>query len=151
MGSKRGVGGEQKSKMNYRCKVEGCSVTPRGCDVPKHYKTKTDWEKVTELREVMGGAILERKLEQVDGHTRFCFEKGFTETKLPRWQTHVPYRRAVVHGTCSPYRRRVTHGTSRLAMLHLCWVSGRYIDLGILGGWCVVVSPPPWASVAAVP
>ena len=90
MGSKRGVGGEQKSKMNYRCKVEGCSVTPRGCDVPKHYKTKTDWEKVTELREVMGGAILERQLKQVDGHTRFCFEQGFTETKLPRWQTHVP-------------------------------------------------------------
>ena len=52
------------SRRLYMCKVPGCTVTPRGCDVSKHYKTKTDWSEVRELKAVAGSAALKAKLEQ---------------------------------------------------------------------------------------
>jgi len=88
-GRKRGLGSEVPSKMKYHCNAAGCAVTPRGCDLPKHYKTKTNWEQVTKLRAVMGTAALERQLGSVDAHTRFCYKQGYTEAKLPQWESHV--------------------------------------------------------------
>ena len=64
-GRKRGLGLEVPSKKKYRCNAAGCTVTPRGCDLPKHYKTKTNWDKVIKLRAVMGTAALERQLSAV--------------------------------------------------------------------------------------
>ena len=84
------VAGVNISKRNYRCKVPGCSATPRGCDVPRHYKRSTDWLKVRELKLVVGSEALERELEQVDGHTRFAFVNKYTEKNLPTWVTHAP-------------------------------------------------------------
>ena len=88
---KRGLGtGVNASKRNYRCKVPGCSDTPRGCDLPRHYMRRTDWLKVRELKSVVGSERLEEELEQVECHTRFAFINSLTEKNLPTWVTHVP-------------------------------------------------------------
>ena len=75
------------SRRLYMCKVPGCTVTPRGCDVSKHYKTKTDWSEVRELKAVAGSAALKAKLEQAEGHTKFAFVNNYSEEHLPTWAT----------------------------------------------------------------
>ena len=77
------------SMQKYRCNAAGCAITPRGCDLPTHYKTKSNWDTVRELRASMGTSALEKQLEAADPHTRFCFQQGYTEKKLPRWESHV--------------------------------------------------------------
>ena len=47
-----------KSKQKYQC--HGCSLAPRGTDLPKHYLKKTDWELVKKLRDSMGTAAMEQ-------------------------------------------------------------------------------------------
>ena len=61
-GRKRGLDSEVPSKKLYRCNAVGCAVTPRGCDLPNHYQTKTNWEKVKKLRATMGTSALEKQL-----------------------------------------------------------------------------------------
>ena len=43
-----------KSKKKYRCQASGCGVTPRGCDLSQHYKSKTDWDMVNKMKAAMG-------------------------------------------------------------------------------------------------
>jgi hypothetical protein len=90
-GRKRGLGSmvPRPSMQKYRCNAAGCAITPRGCDLPTHYKTKSNWDTVRELRAAMGTSALEKQLEAADPHTRFCFQQGYTEKKLPRWESHV--------------------------------------------------------------
>ena len=97
-GRKRGLESEVPSKKLYRCNAVGCSVTPRGCDLPKHYQTKTNWETVQKLRVTMGTSALEKQLEAADPHTKFCFQQGYTEKKLPRWESHVSVKVNIVSG-----------------------------------------------------
>ena len=97
-GRKRGLDSEVPSKKLYRCNAVGCAVTPCGCDLPNHYQTKTNWEKVKKLRATMGTSALEKQLEAADPHTRFCYQQGYTEQKLPRWESHVFVKVNVVSG-----------------------------------------------------
>ena len=90
-GRKRGLGsGVHPSRRNYRCKVPGCSATPRGCDLARHYKRHTDWSKVKELKSVFGSEALREELEELEGHTRFAYVNNYTEENLPTWITHAP-------------------------------------------------------------
>lgn len=76
-----------RSKAKYKCR--GCSLTPRGTDLSKHYKNQTNWDLVRRLRASVGTAAVEQLREQADLHTLFIFEKGYTKEKLPTWSTHV--------------------------------------------------------------
>ena len=87
---------QHPSKRNFRCKVPECKTTPRGCDVPRHYKKCVNWSKVEELKSVVGGEELQEELEKVDGHTRFAYMNKHTEESLPTWQTHAPVPVATV-------------------------------------------------------
>ena len=91
----KGLKGVKRSRRMFMCKVPGCKVTPRGCDLSKHYKNRTDWSKVKELRAVVGTDAVQRELEQVDSHTRFAFTNNYTEDMLPMWTTHVPVQVAI--------------------------------------------------------
>ena len=73
----KGLKGVKRSRQMFMCKVPGCKVTPRGCDLSKHYKNRTDWSKVKELRAVVGTDAVQRELEQVDSHTRFAFTNNY--------------------------------------------------------------------------
>ena len=108
------------SRRLYMCKVPGCTVTPRGCDVSKHYKTKTDWSEVRELKAVAGSAALKAKLEQAEGHTKFAFINNYSEEHLPTWATHAPVMAAMVGGGAgagasakTPFLRNVALGRPR--------------------------------------
>jgi hypothetical protein len=122
-GRKRGLGSEVPSKKSevpskkkYRCNVAGCAVTPRGCDLPKHYKTKTNWDKVIKSRAVMGTAALERQLGVVDAHTRFCYEQGYTEAKLPQWESHIAVKG---NNECDEGRESTSTGPKQLKLTEL--------------------------------
>lgn len=79
-----------RNKKKYRCQANGCKVTPRGNDLASHYKTKTDWVQVKNMAAAVGDAALERMLQQAGPHnTRYIFEKGYSEKRLPHWANHV--------------------------------------------------------------
>ena len=36
-------GGGGRTRQKYRCKADGCQVTPMGVNLAKHYMVNTDW------------------------------------------------------------------------------------------------------------
>ena len=75
------------SRQKYKCKV--CSVTPRGCDLSKHYENKTDWKLLSEMKNSVGDAALKALKDKADPHTLFMFEHKYTKNSMPTWKTHV--------------------------------------------------------------
>ena len=74
------------SKLKYQCHC--CSVTPRGCDLKKHYKTNVNWKMFEQLKGTVGEAAMEELRAKADPHTIFIFEGGYSEEKLPTYHSH---------------------------------------------------------------
>ena len=75
-----------RSYKKYQC--QGCSLTPRGKDLSRHYKNMTDWTLVGQMRAAMGSAKLAQLKDKADKHTLYIFGRGYTREKLPTWSTH---------------------------------------------------------------
>ena len=88
-----------RSKKKYRCQASGCGVTPRGCDLSQHYKSKTDWDIVKKMKAAMGTAAREKLLQEADPHTRFIIEKHYAENRLPTYTSHVMVNEVTVEGS----------------------------------------------------
>ena len=78
--------GEVPSMLKYQCYA--CSCHPRGCDIPKHYSVKTNWEVLARMRSTAGGALE----EGADPHTLYMFEKGYTRKFGPTWRSHQRWK-----------------------------------------------------------
>ena len=83
---RKGIGGkptaiveEGKNTQYYFC--EACPAKVISFLVKKHYKDKTNFELLSKLK---GG----EDIENVDPHTRFMWEKGYTQKNLPSYHTH---------------------------------------------------------------
>jgi hypothetical protein len=88
-----------KSKKKYRCQASGCGVTPRGCDLSQHYKSKTDWDVVRRMKAAMGTAARDKLVQEADPHTRFIIEKHYDENRLPTYTSHVMVHEVTVVGS----------------------------------------------------
>ena len=92
-----GDGGRTRQK--YRCKADGCQVTPMGVNLAKHYKVNSDWVILKELKACVGDAALKKKMDQTDPHTRYIFESDDKVKHLADEQTvlrlHVHYNQKI--------------------------------------------------------
>ena len=43
-------GGGGRTRQKYKCRADGCQVTPMGVNLSKHYKVNTDWVLMKELK-----------------------------------------------------------------------------------------------------
>ena len=84
--ARRGIGGRPaalveggKSTQYYVC--EACPAKVISYNLKKHYKEKTNFDLLAKLK---GGEVI----ENVDPHTQFMWEKGYTEKKLPSYLNH---------------------------------------------------------------
>ena len=57
-------GGGGRTRQTYKCKADGCQVTPMGVNLSKHYKVNTDWVLLKELKACVGDAAL-KKIRQI--------------------------------------------------------------------------------------
>jgi hypothetical protein len=78
-----------RSFLSYKCKAVGCSVTPRGKDLKKHYLVNTDWNLVAKLRAALGDIAVDRLRKKADAHTQFIYSKGYSKERMPTFATHV--------------------------------------------------------------
>ena len=78
-----------RAKQKFKCKVAGCDVTPRGCDLPRHYRNLTNWKMLGKLRAAMGDTEVEKLLEGADSHTTYIYRNGYSEKRLPTHNTHA--------------------------------------------------------------
>ena len=76
-----------RAHVKYRCK--GCAVTPRGCDLKKHYKTNVNWPLLKRLK----AAELQELRDEADRHTLFIFDRGYSWENLPSYQTMLRPRK----------------------------------------------------------
>ena len=54
-------GGGGRTRQKYRCKADGCQVTPMGVNLAKHYNACTDWVLFNKLKACVGDKIKNRK------------------------------------------------------------------------------------------
>jgi hypothetical protein len=80
-----------RAKVKYRCQC--CSVTPRGCDLKKHYKNLVNWPLVKLLKAAKGTELQELR-DRADRHTLFIFDRGYSEENLPSYQNHAEAKEA---------------------------------------------------------
>jgi uncharacterized membrane protein YfhO len=71
-----------------------CGNMPKGRDLARHYRKLTDFNKLKELLNI-SKEVDEKKAEPVDAHTRFMFENGYSESKMPSWTDHKPAPKVV--------------------------------------------------------
>ena len=94
------------SLLKYKCKVQGCTVTPRGCDLGRHYSNKTDWQLITNLRDSVGDPKVEKYLaEAADGHTELIYRNSYTTYKLPIFKTRATAKTVSV---CQPGQQGIS-------------------------------------------
>ena len=84
---RRGVGGRPaalveggKSTQYYVC--EACPAKVKAFHLKKHYKDKTNFALLAKLKDG------KKVVQHVDPHTRFMWEKGYTEKNPPSYLTH---------------------------------------------------------------
>ena len=58
-------GGGGRTRQKYKCKADGCQVTPMGVNLSKHYKVNTDWVLLKELKACVGDAALKKKTPEL--------------------------------------------------------------------------------------
>ena len=87
-------GVEAPSKLKRVCGAEGCEVQVVGTELPYHYKARTDFEKLGELRR-LPEEMAEERLKDLDPHTVYMFRKKHTSLNLPKWNTHKPVPKSV--------------------------------------------------------
>ena len=78
------------SRLKYSCKI--CDIHPRGCDIPKHYESNTNWILLAEMRKCVGDATLEDLRKKADPHSLYMFDHKYTKNHLPTWQTHAQWK-----------------------------------------------------------
>ena len=81
----------ERAKVKYWCK--GCTVTPRGCDLKKHYKTNVNWPLLKRLKAAKGAELQELR-DEADRHTLFIFDRGYSWENLPSYQNHAEAKEA---------------------------------------------------------
>ena len=89
---RNGVPGSREVPASHqlnKCKAANCTVTPRGCNLRKHYVTKTNWDLLNELRTNLSEGKEDRLIKEADPHTIFLFTKGYSRDKLPSYTTHA--------------------------------------------------------------
>ena len=94
MSQRRAGGRGQNSKLKRVCGAEGCEVQVVGTELPYHYKARTDFEKLGELRR-LPEEMAEERLKDLDPHTVYMFRKKHTSLNLPKWNTHKPVPKSV--------------------------------------------------------
>ena len=94
MGKRKPLGGESLSKVKRVCKATNCRNMPKGTDLARHYRNMTDFNKLKELLN-MSKENAKKKAATVDAHTRFMFENGYSESKMPSWTDHKPAPKVV--------------------------------------------------------
>ena len=77
------------SKVKRICGAEGCGVHVVGTELPHHYKARSDFKKLGQLRK-MATEVAEEELKGLDPHTVYMFRHKHTSLALPRWDTHRP-------------------------------------------------------------
>ena len=75
------------SKIKRICGA--CNEEIRGTDIAKHYRTKTDFKILKNLKS-FSKERAKIELKNIDCHTAFMFENDFSLTNLPTWKTHKP-------------------------------------------------------------
>ena len=81
------------SKLKYKCHC--CMVTPRGCDLKRHYKNCVDWSLFDKLKGKVGDRALVELRSKADPHTLYIFDRGYSRGNLPSYQTHVMVKQDV--------------------------------------------------------
>ena len=71
------------SKVKRICGAEGCGVQVVGTELPHHYKARTDFKKLGQLRK-MASEVAEEELKGLDPHTVYKFRHKHTSVVLPR-------------------------------------------------------------------
>ena len=92
-------GGGGRTRQKYRCKADGCQVTPMGVNLEKHYKVNTDWVLLKELKACVGDAALKKKMDQTDPHTRYIFKSDDKVKHLADEQTVLSIDRGYMYTT----------------------------------------------------
>ena len=64
------------SKVKRICGAEGCGVQVVGTELPHHYKARTDFKKLGQLRK-MATEVAEEELKGLDPHTVYMFIRNF--------------------------------------------------------------------------
>ena len=82
-----------RGKLKYRCK--GCTGTPRGCDLKRHYKNSVNWPLV-KLLKAANGTELQELRDGADRHSLFIFDRGYSSENLLSYQNHVLAKEANV-------------------------------------------------------
>ena len=59
-------GGGGRTRQKYRCKADGCQVTPMGVNLAKHYKVNTDWVLLKDLKACVGDLADEQTVLSID-------------------------------------------------------------------------------------
>ena len=77
------------SKLKRRCGAEGCDVQVVGTELPQHYRARTDFKKLGQLRK-LPIEVAEEELKGLDPHTAYMFRHKHSSLNLPRWDTHRP-------------------------------------------------------------
>ena len=80
-----------RAHVKYRCK--GCAVTPRECDLKKHYKTNVNWPLLKRLKAAKGAELQELR-DEADRHTLFIFDMGYSWENLPSYHNHAEAKEA---------------------------------------------------------
>ena len=81
------------SKVKRICGAEGCGVHVVGTELPHHYKARSDFKKLGQLRK-MATEVAEEELKGLDPHTvsmfirNFCNRKGQLLCQQPK--IHIP-------------------------------------------------------------
>ena len=88
-------GGGGHTRQKYKCRADGCQVTPMGVNLSKHYQVNTNWMQLKELKACVRDKALRKKLDQTDPHTRFIFENRYSKTRLPHWSNHARVKETV--------------------------------------------------------
>ena len=70
-----GGGGGGRTRQKYKCRADGCQVTPMEFNLSKHSRVNNDWMLMKELNACVGDEALRWKLDQTDPHTGYIFEK----------------------------------------------------------------------------
>ena len=64
------------------CNATNCKMEIRGCDIPNHYKTKTDWKLLEQLK-CMSSAVA----EDMQGHRLVDRDLGLAVSTFRKEQT----------------------------------------------------------------
>ena len=85
-GRKRRLPGTiEPCKERRHCGADRCNEQLVGTSISQHYKSKTDFGKLKELRS-LPRQLAEEKLKTLDPHLAYMFRHNHSATNLPHWK-----------------------------------------------------------------